>query len=162
MSLHMQARVDKLVLISAVFPGFNTENGLFAKASTESMLAACTKDRTLLIEDFGKSLFADNKPHSFIQWLNHAGMQASPNATVRFLQAMRETDFTAELSKITIPALLLNGTADNILPFDSVVKLQNLITTSSLSVFENSGHALLLEEIEQCNKLLIEFASFSK
>lgn len=162
MTLHLQARIDKLVLISGVFPGFNTETGLFAKESTDTMLSSCTKDRTLLIEDFSKSLFSGNKHPSLIQWLSHSGLQASPNATMRFLQSMRETDFTTELSKISVPSLLLNGTADTILPFSYAAKLKSLIPGSTLTDFENCGHALLLEEVEQCNRLLLEFALASK
>ncbi|MFY9310704.1 MAG: alpha/beta hydrolase [Bacteroidia bacterium] len=162
MTLHMQARVDRMVLISGVLPGLNTKNSLLGDSSIENIVAACLKDRSLAVEDFSKSLFADNKPPSFIQWLNHSGMQASPNATQQMLRSVQKSDLTSEFSKITVPTLLLNGTKDNVLSFNSASELQKRVAGSTLSVFENCGHALLLEDITQCNKLLAEFAAVAK
>lgn len=164
MTLHLQARVNKLVLISAPAPGIiKREN--FPTGTTltniDNMASLCIKDRAQLINSFCEQIFISENKISlpFINWLNMLGMQASPYATLQALLLMQDTGFQNNFSLITVPTAILHSTNDKICSLEIARYLNSEIRNSQLTLFDNCGHALLLEERKKCNKILIESAN---
>lgn len=160
---HLQARISKLILLSGTVPIFAKQKDYkygIAIQEIDSMINLCSTDRAQLIINFSKLLFAnpDKINTAIISWLHTLGMQASPNATVRSLIAMKEADFKAELKDLTLPTTIFHGVHDKISSVEMAKEMQTLIPGSQLLLFENSGHGLLLEEIEKCNQAIIDFA----
>ncbi|HZI52406.1 MAG TPA: alpha/beta hydrolase, partial [Chitinophagaceae bacterium] len=59
--------------------------------------------------------------------------------------------------KISIPTAIFHGRLDKLCPFELAEQLHMRIANSKLVVFENSGHALFLEERMKFNNELINF-----
>ena len=82
-----------------------------------------------------------------------------------YLYMIRDSNLRADLEKITIPTAIFHGKLDKLCPFELAEQLHKGIANSKLIAFENSGHALFLEEREKFNYKLIKFIkdkSFSK
>ena len=69
-----------------------------------------------------------------------------------------ETDFRADLDKIDVPMLVIQGDADRILPFPNTGKrLPGLIKDVQLVVIENGPHAIAWTHTDQVNTALLNF-----
>jgi len=69
-----------------------------------------------------------------------------------------ETDFRADLDKIDVPMLVIQGDADRILPFPNTGKrLPGLIKDMQLVVIEGGPHAIAWTHTDQVNEALLSF-----
>jgi len=69
-----------------------------------------------------------------------------------------ETDFRADLPRIDIPVLIIQGDADRILPFPNTGKrLPALLAGSELAVIDGGPHAISWTHADQVNQALISF-----
>jgi non-heme chloroperoxidase len=116
-------------------------------------------NRPQLIEEFGK-LFAASEtalPKSISDWLAGMELQSSQYAMEQGLYMIRDSDLRKDLEKITIPTAIFHGKLDKLCPFELAEQLHKGIRNSTLVAFENSGHALFLEERLKFNDELIQF-----
>ena len=116
-------------------------------------------NRPQLIEEFGK-LFAASEtalPKNISDWLARIQFQSSQYAMEQGLHMIRDSDVRADLKKVTIPTSIFHGKLDKLCPFELAEQLHKGIVNSKLIAFENSGHALFLEERQKFNDELIEF-----
>ena len=90
--------------------------------------------------------------------MNGIGLSASSYATEQCLVALRDTDLRKDLTKITVPTLIMHGKKDKICSFDLAEQMKAGIAKSQLIAFENSGHSLFLEETAKFNTELVKFA----
>ncbi|KZE88530.1 alpha/beta fold hydrolase [Microbacterium sp. TNHR37B] len=68
------------------------------------------------------------------------------------------TDFRGDLSAITVPALILHGTADNILPIDKTGrKFTELVPEATYVEIEGAPHGLLWTHGAEVNEALLAF-----
>lgn len=68
------------------------------------------------------------------------------------------TDFRADVAKIDVPALIVHGTADRILPIDSTGRpFAALLPKAQYVEIEGAPHALIWTHAEQVNAALLEF-----
>ena len=71
-----------------------------------------------------------------------------------------QADFRADLPKIDVPVLVVQGDADRVLPFDKTGKrLPGLIANVDLQVIEGGPHAIPWTHADQVNKALLDFLS---
>ena len=70
---------------------------------------------------------------------------------------IRDSDLRNDLEKITISTAIFHGKLDKLCPFELAEQLHKGISNSKLIAFENSGHALFLEEQTKFNDELIKF-----
>jgi pimeloyl-ACP methyl ester carboxylesterase len=69
-----------------------------------------------------------------------------------------EADFRADLPKIDIPVLVVQGDADRILPFANTGKrLPGLIKDMKLAVIDGGPHAIAWTHADRVNRLLLDF-----
>jgi non-heme chloroperoxidase len=69
-----------------------------------------------------------------------------------------ETDFRADLPKIDVPMLVVQGDADRILPFEKTGKrLPGLIKDMELVVIKGGPHAIAWTHAEELNRALLQF-----
>ena len=116
-------------------------------------------NRPLLIEEFGKLFAASETALSkgISDWLARIQFQSSQYAMEQGLIMIRDSDLRADLEKITIPTAIFHGKLDKLCPFELAEQLHEGIANSKLIAFENSGHALFLEERQKFNDELIKF-----
>jgi pimeloyl-ACP methyl ester carboxylesterase len=68
------------------------------------------------------------------------------------------TDFRADIPKIDVPALILHGTADNILPIDATGRrFHKLLPAAKYVEIENAPHGLLWTHADEVTRELLDF-----
>jgi non-heme chloroperoxidase len=90
-----------------------------------------------------------------LSWQVAAG--ASAKATLDCVSSWL-TDFRADLPRIDVPTLIIQGDADRILPIDSTGnRLPKLIKNSQLVVIPGGPHAINWTHADQVNPVLLDF-----
>jgi pimeloyl-ACP methyl ester carboxylesterase len=74
-------------------------------------------------------------------------MQAHPDGIVGSLKGMAERpDLTEELSNICVPAVVLVGSSDQIVPKDRAEIMAQMLPKGWLVEIANAGHMLMMED----------------
>src|SRR5208283_3539935 len=69
-----------------------------------------------------------------------------------------ETDFRADLRKIDVPMLVIQGDADQVLPYSNTgERLPGLITNLQLVIIDGGPHAIAWTHVDQVNSALQKF-----
>lgn len=88
-----------------------------------------------------------------VQVANHAGNTAIAAAPLTW-----PTDFRADIPAIDVPALILHGTADNILPIDVTARrFRTLLPDATYIELEGAPHGLLWTHGDEVNEALLAF-----
>lgn len=159
-------RVSKIVFMGAAAPCFTKREGFpygLEKSACDGLIEQSLNDRPKMVADFAKILFRseDSQSREIRDWLFSINMQASPYATVKCLEELRDADLRADMHKVSekkVPVAIFHGTHDKICPFDLARVMNEGIEGSRLVAFENSGHGLNIEEKEKACEELIKFA----
>ncbi len=166
MSRHAGRHVKKCGLISSVVPYMlktddnphGVDQSIFNEM-TQSMLA----DRPHFFAGFFRDFFGVgglSHPVSdeYLQWTRSVAMQASLKATLACANSFATTDFRPELDAVTVPTLIIHGTADATVPIDASGRpAAKAIQSSTLKEYEDAPHGLFATHREQLTKDLIEF-----
>lgn len=72
-------------------------------------------------------------------------------------KAYREFDMTEHLGEITVPALVVSGTADHITTHAASVHLATHLPKAEFEVLQGCGHMPMLERHERFNEVLAQF-----
>jgi non-heme chloroperoxidase len=95
-------------------------------------------------------------PEAFASSLSTA-LAASAIAAVACIPTW-ETDFRADLHKIDVPLLVIQGDADRILPFEKTGKrLPDLVDDCELVAIEGGPHAIAWTHADQVNEPILQF-----
>ena len=88
-----------------------------------------------------------------VQVANQAG-----NAAIAAAPLTWPTDFRDDIPAITVPALILHGTADNILPIDKTARrFKDLLPEATYVEIEGAPHGLLRTHGAEVNEALLAF-----
>ncbi|MGI5404610.1 alpha/beta fold hydrolase [Streptomyces sp. CA-135486] len=129
----------------------------------DGILAAVKADRYAYFTDFYKSFYnTDDTLGSRLSeealrnsWNVAAGASwfASSAAVPTWI-----TDFRGDIPKIDVPALILHGTADNILPIDATGRpFHKVLPQATYVEIEGAPHGLLWTHGEEVNQALLTF-----
>lgn len=149
MSLFQNEKVSKLILAGAAAPSFDrSKNNPYGNSveSTETLLQSLYKDRENAIDDFGNKVFALEHSSSFKKWFRDLGFKASYIGTFRTALSLKNEDVFEDLSKISVPTLIMHGRMDQICPYGLALIMNEQIKGSLLDTFEYSGHGLFYDE----------------
>ena len=157
------AHVSKLALFGAAAPSWQKRDGAphgISEADANGLIAQTMTTREDLIAGLGSVFPAKegNISKNVEKWLERINLEASPYAVTESIKALKNLDLRPKLSKIKIPVAIFHGTQDKLCPFAFAQELNKGIKNSSLIRFENSGHALFVEEMEKFNAELEKFA----
>ena len=163
-SMYNSAHVSKLVLCGAAAPIWTQRNDFkynLPLKAVDDLIELNSTDRPMLLSNFGKIFSATESSlnEGIGCWLYGINLSASSYATSRCLIALRDTDLRTDLTKISIPALIMHGKKDKICSFDLAEQMKAGIKDSHIVAFNNSGHSLFLEETPKFNAELINFAT---
>ena len=163
---HGSKRVAKVVLIAAVPPIMlktpaNPE-GLPMEVF-DGLRAGLLKDRSQFYRDLAIQFYGANRPGANVSqgtldqfWL--WSMQAGLKNAYESIKAFSETDFTEDLKKIDVPALVLHGEDDQIVPVkDSAKKSAKLIEGAKEIYYPGAPHGITATHQDQVNSDLLEF-----
>ncbi|KFD22528.1 alpha/beta fold hydrolase [Tatumella ptyseos] len=159
------SRIDGLVLLGAVTPLLGAKPD-FPEGVDASVFGnirqGLLKDRAQFISDFATPFYGANAGQTVsdgirAQTLNIA-LLASLKATVECVTAFSETDFRPDMAKIDVPALVIHGNNDQVVPFETTGKLAaEMIKNSSLKIYDNAPHGFVVTHAQQLNDDLLAF-----
>ena len=130
----------------------------------EGMMAGVKADRAAFLATFLQGFFnydpADTTfPVDAIAFAKWIAYNASAVGTAECILAFGTTDFRADLKKITIPTLVVHGSADQILPIDISGKLTAaMIPGAQLIVIDGAPHGMTVTHGPQLTAAMLEFA----
>jgi non-heme chloroperoxidase len=163
---HGSTRVARVVLVAAVPPIMlktpaNPE-GLPMEVF-DGLRAGLVKDRSQFYKDLAIQFYGANRPGAKVSqgtldqfWL--WSMQAGLKNAYESIKAFSETDFTEDLKKIDVPALVLHGEDDQIVPVrDSAKKSAKLIKGAKEIYYPGAPHGITATHQDQVNFDLLEF-----
>jgi non-heme chloroperoxidase len=163
---HGAGRVAKAVLIGAVPPlMLQTEAnpGGLPMEVFDGIRAGVMADRSQFFKDLTEPFYGANRPGAKVSqglkdsfWMQ--GMMAGFKAVIDCIKAFSETDFTADLRKMRVPALILHGDDDQIVPIgDSARLTAKLIRAANLKVYPGAPHGMCSTHKDAVNADLLEF-----
>jgi len=160
------ARVRKAVLLGAIPPYLleadDNPEGV-PQSVFEGIKSAIVADRYAYFKDFLDNFYNVDKlggtriSDQAWQASFNVAAGASPHATFACVDTWL-TDFRNDLPKIDVPTLVVHGTEDRILPFDSTAKrLPQLVADLKLVPVQGGPHNIGWTHPEEVNKALLEF-----
>ncbi|WP_040811076.1 alpha/beta fold hydrolase [Nocardia concava] len=164
---HGQDRAAKAVLISAVPPIMvktaNNPGGL-DKSVFDGIQEQVATRRADFFRTFAEGPFYGyNRPGAqpsegvIANWWRQ-GMAGGAKAHYDGVVAFSQTDFTEELTKITIPTLVLHGEDDQVVPIENTgVRSAELLPNSTLKTYPGFPHGMPTTEAATINADLLAF-----
>ncbi|RFB85087.1 alpha/beta hydrolase [Rhizobium leguminosarum bv. trifolii] len=163
---HGQSRVAKVAFVSSVTPFLlktaTNPNGA-PKELFDTFRAAVQANRSQWNLDVTIPYYSFNRPGAHVSeglresyW--RQGQATGFLAAYHALGAFSETDFRDDLKKITVPALVVHGSDDQIVPLEISAKLTaGLVPHAKLIVYEGGSHGLLHVDKDRLNADLLAF-----
>jgi 3-oxoadipate enol-lactonase len=81
----------------------------------------------------------------------------APHAYAAAARAMSAYHWTGDLTRLRVPALVLQGLADQLTPPGGSVKLSRALPAARLLMFEDTGHCLPIEQPERFTAAVLGF-----
>jgi non-heme chloroperoxidase len=164
---HGKGRVAKLVLISAVPPLMVKTSGNPGGLPVEvfdGLRAKLAANRSQFYLDFASGpFFGYNRPGAepsqavIWNWWRQA-MMGGAKAQYDGIRAFSETDFTDDLTRITVPTLVMHGTDDQIVPIaDSALLSAKLVKNGTLKTYEKLPHGICTTHADLVTAELLAF-----
>jgi pimeloyl-ACP methyl ester carboxylesterase len=161
LSRYGAGRVARVALLAPTTPFIlKTEDNPDGVDKTifERLRAIWSKDFPKWLADNARPFFTPETSPEMIQWGLKMAMQTSLKAALDCNRAVTDTDFRAELSKITTPALISHGDADASAPLELTArKTARLIPGSQLKVYEGAPHGFFITHMDRLNRDLHDF-----
>ena len=163
---HGTMRVAKVVLIGAVPP-------LMAKTAAhpdgvpidvfDGIRKSVADNRSQFYKDLAIPFHGYNRPGAKVSqgvidafWAQ--GMQGSISGQYDCIRQFSEVDYTEDLRKIDVPALVLHGDDDQIVPIDEAGRLSaKIISDATLKVYAGGSHGMCTTMADQVNADLLAF-----
>ena len=159
-------RISKVALIASIIPLVaqkpDNPDGV-PQEDLENIMKALHEDRVGFLPDFHKNFYNYgmlSKPVSQGRLDNDfiIASQASGNATIKAAEAWASTDFRPELKNVTVPALIVHGDDDKIVPVKtSAEQAAKDIANNEYHIIEGGPHGLGVTHAAVLNEILISF-----
>jgi non-heme chloroperoxidase len=129
----------------------------------DRLRAGVLADRRQFFRDLSLPFYGYNRPGAKVSegvrasfWLQ--GLQGGFPAAYFCIKAFSEADQTEDLKQIDVPALIIQGDDDQIVPFaDSGLVQSKLVKGATLKVYKGAPHGLCTTHKEQVNEDLLAF-----
>ncbi|XHH08441.1 MAG: alpha/beta fold hydrolase [Candidatus Bathyarchaeia archaeon] len=166
MARHGTDRVSKAVMISAIPPLMvktPANPGGTPMEAFDQLRQAILDDRSQFFKDLSMQFYGYNRPNAKVSegvrntfWLQ--GMMASLPAVYYCVKAFSETDQNADLKKINVPTLILQGDDDQIVPIaNSGVLSAKIVKNNIFKVYKGAPHGMCTTHKQQINEDLLAF-----
>jgi non-heme chloroperoxidase len=129
----------------------------------DQMRARVLADRSQLWKDLSLPFYGYNRPDANVsegvreQFVMQCMMAGFP-ASYLGIKAWSETDLTEDLKRIDVPALVIHGDDDQIVPIaNSALRSSKIIPNAALSIYEGAPHGLATTHKDRLNRDLLAF-----
>lgn len=163
---HGDDRIHSAVFAGAVPPYLakteDNPDGPLDDATAQSFHDGITGDRDAFFDQFctmfysvGDEMVATQEQHDEALAL---AKQSDVEAAEGCMQAFATTDFRDDLTKITVPTLVIHGDSDGVVPFEgSGKRTHEAVAGSELVVVEGGPHGFNVTHPEEFNRALLAF-----
>jgi pimeloyl-ACP methyl ester carboxylesterase len=151
---HGSTRVKRLLMVSTVAP--QPRGNAF-----DPLVANMKKDRPAF---FAKGVNAFTGGHPAVspamsEWVLAQFLRASPRGSIECLRAIAAGDLRADMSAVAVPTLIVHGEKDQVNPVANAKKVAELIPGSTLRVYEEGPHGLVITHRERLVQDILAFAN---
>lgn len=158
-----RSRVSKLVVAEPAAPRFvYGPKSADLAAGLAGLIEGYAEDRSQVVRALTKTFFSthtDVTTDPFLQFFERQGLDgASLVASRAGLFALRDTDLTADLARISIPTRVFHAINDQIVPYDHGQAVAAAIKNARLVTFTTAGHGVYIDERDKFNRELLNFA----
>ena len=163
---HGTARVARAVLVGAVTPQMMVSDANpdgVPMSVFDGIRDGVKADRAQFFLDLSAPFFGFNRDgvkdsEGLRQTFLIQGLQCSLKSAYACIKQFSETDFSADLKKMTIPTLVVHGDDDQIVPLATTARRAvELLPQGRLSVYEGAGHGLPITHKDRLNDELLAF-----
>jgi non-heme chloroperoxidase len=167
LSTYGSDRIAKVAFLGSLQPYLlktdDNPDGAGPQEFFDGFSAAARQDRYAFVAEFFKNFYnlddylgsriSQQALDASMQVANHAGNVAIAAAPLTW-----PTDFRADIPKVDVPALILHGTADNILPVEVTARrFRELLPDATYVEIEGAPHGLLWTHGDEVNEALLAF-----
>ncbi|MDR6415160.1 alpha/beta hydrolase [Pseudarthrobacter sulfonivorans] len=167
LSAYGSERVARAVFLGSLEPFLlktDDNSGGVPQEVFDGLTGAVTADRYAFFTEFFKNFYNTDTflgtPRLSQEALDASWNTASGAGATASVAAQPTwlTDFRADIPKIDVPALIVHGTADNILPIDSTGRLfAKALPSAQYVEIEGAPHGLLWTHAAEVNEALLAF-----
>ncbi|PPF54977.1 alpha/beta hydrolase [Clavibacter michiganensis] len=163
---HGEARLHSVVFASAVPPylmqGDDNPDGPLTKDAAAEMTAGLTKDEDSFYDGFTTAFFSADGVVKVTEEERQEAIalahQSRKHAALASMAAFATTDFRDDLTKVTVPTLVIHGDGDGTVPFEgSGARTHAAIAGSELHVIAGAPHGVTVSHPEEWNRVVLEF-----
>ncbi len=109
------------------------------------------------VDMVNENCFSSNAPQNLKELSKQSMMEIRPPVLLGDFLSCNQFDVSNQLSKINIPALIICGADDKMMPLKYSELLNNQMINSQLRVVEHSGHMVVAEQPDMVAELLKQF-----
>ena len=160
-------RVEKAAFLASIVPYLlktdENPDGAAPQEFFDGIAASVREDRYAFLTDFFKDFYnldenlgsriSQEAVDASVQTANRAG-----NAAIAAAPLTWPTDFRADIEKVDVPALIVHGTADKILPIDATARrFKGLLPDATYVEIDGAPHGMLWTHADEVNEALLAF-----
>ncbi|WP_336124790.1 alpha/beta fold hydrolase [Microbacterium sp. No. 7] len=160
-------RIAKVAFLGSLEPWLlktdDNPDGAGDQAFFDGTAAAVAEDRYAFLTGFFQNFYNldDNLGTRISQEAVDASVAVANqagNAAIAAAPLTWPTDFRADIPAVTVPALIVHGTADNVLPIDATARrFRELLPEATYVEIEGAPHGLLWTHGAEVNEALLDF-----
>jgi pimeloyl-ACP methyl ester carboxylesterase len=161
-----EERLHSVVFASAVPPYLektdDNPDGPLTKDAAAEMTAGLTKDEDSFYDEFTTGFFSADGVLKVTEAERQEAIalahQSKKHAALASMAAFATTDFRDDLTKVTVPTLVIHGDSDATVPFEgSGERTHRAIAGSQLHVVKDAPHGVTVSHPEEWNQAVLEF-----
>ncbi|MCZ4500336.1 MAG: alpha/beta hydrolase [Marmoricola sp.] len=161
-----EERLRSVVFAAAVPPYLalteDNPDGPLDKASADEMEDGLKADRVAFFDDFTTQFFSADGALKVTEEQRQDAIalaqQSDQRAAVACMESFSTTDFREDLTKISVPTLVIHGDSDGIVPLEgSGQRTHDVIAQSELVVVPGGPHGLNVSHAAEFNAALLGF-----
>jgi pimeloyl-ACP methyl ester carboxylesterase len=159
-------RLHSVVFASAVPPfllqGGDNPDGPLPKEQATQMTAGLTADEDKFYDGFVTDFFSVDGVLKVTEADRQEALelahQASKTGALEAMASFAFTDFRDDLTKVTVPTLVIHGDGDGVVPFEgSGKRTHEAIPQSELYVVAGAPHGVTVSNAEEWNRAVLDF-----
>ena len=163
-----EGEIHSVVFAAAVPPKLmktpDNPDGPLEMSKAAEMTAGLTADEDAFYDEFTKQFFSANADGNILvteQQRKDAlalTKQADKIAALEAMQSFALTDFREDLTRITVPTLVIHGDSDGIVPFEgSGKRTHEAIPHSELHIILGGPHGINVSHADEFNDVILTF-----
>jgi pimeloyl-ACP methyl ester carboxylesterase len=161
-----EERLRSVVFASAVPPYLmqtdDNPDGPLTEDAAAEMTAGLTKDEDSFYDEFTTGFFSVDGVLKVTEAERQDAIalahQSKKHAALASMAAFATTDFRDDLTRVTVPTLVIHGDGDATVPFEgSGARTHAAVPGSELHVVQGAPHGVTVSHPEEWNRVVLEF-----